>query len=63
MIFFYKESKSKKGRKKNIFFVFCVGEGVGVVSDFCFQRSEIYTIFFFRGGQGVWNGRGSVARG
>ena len=57
--FFYKETKSKNKKEKNIFFVFCVGEGV--VSDFFLQRIEIYT--FFLGGGGEWNGRGSVSRG
>ena len=53
----------KKG--KNIFFVFCAGEGGcgrggGGVSIFL-QRIEIYNFFFGMGGG--WNGRGSVARG
>ena len=37
--FFLKESKSKKRKKIYIFFVFCVGEGGGVVRDFFFTKN------------------------
>ena len=62
---FNKESKSKK-KEKNIFFVFCVGEGGRwqVIYFFTTNRN-LHNFFFLGGGGGVkaWNGRGSVARG
>ena len=63
--FFYKETKSKNKKEKNIFFVFCVGEGV--VSDFFFTKNRnLHIFFFFLGGGGGMEGvvcrEGSVAR-
>ena len=53
--FFYKETKSKNKKEKNIYFVFCVGEGV--VSDFFYKESKSTHFFFFGGGGGAeWNG-------
>ena len=51
--FFYKESKSKK-KGKNIFFVFCYGEGGGWGKRFFFTKNKDLHIF---GGVGVeWKG-------
>ena len=63
--FFYKETKSKNKKEKNIYFVFCVGEGV--VSDFFYKESKSTHFFFFGGGGGCGMERvvcreGSVAR-
>ena len=48
-------------KEKNIFFVFCVGEGGGVVIIFFYKESKSTHFFLCVGGG--WNVRSSVARG